>query len=438
MPEQPVSNRQSLVAFNGHMVAHAVYDVLAGPAGFVFARFALSLGVAKEQMGYVLAVVNLACLVQVAGVFLTNAIANKKRLVVGVELAEPLVWIACVFLALLAPPDWRLAALILAAALPAAIMHVIRPTLDEWLASVIPPALRGRFIGRRLQLLNVVVILSQVGAGLLAERIAPGDTLRFALLMVAGGLFGLLAALALNRASLPAATATDTFQVQDLARLLANRPFMRFLIGVVVYNFPVNMACAYYQVFYLQVLGMAESSIAYLMVGYYIVKLATFGLLRRWSDRLGPRRLVLAVAPVYTAFYLFFPLAVPGRIWPLFLAWTLVGVADAGYSIAMNASLYAIVPETSGRKAFFAAYNMVVFAFFALAAFLSARFLVLVRPVDIRIAGAHLDTMYLLFLFSAAMCGICCFYGARFYPESSRALPPQSPSAPRLGSAPHR
>lgn len=396
-PGRPTSARSSLESFNRNTSLRAIFETICGASGFVFVNFALGLGVPKEQMGYVAAIASLACLLQMPGVFLTNSIRDKKGFTITLGLVEPVIMIASVLcLPFLAPP-WRPPFLLIAVFAAGGTLHLTRPTTDEWFASVIPGGIRGRYLGRRLQIMSVTIVLSMIAAGHLSQSLDRTRPLPFALLMAVGGLFGILAVLALRRADMPAISTEGRVHLSDLPAIWKTRPFVRVVAACLLYNTTFYFAMPYYQVFYLQVMGMKESRIGYMLGIYFAIKILLSPRLGRMIDRIGVRHAVAMTIPIYTLFFASFVFCGPERAWPVWVAWAFTAVADATFFMAVTTALYDSIPSSQARRAYFVVYNLTSFGAIAVGAAAAAWILGRMAGIGFAVGSFRVEPLHLLF-----------------------------------------
>lgn len=363
--------RDSLGWFNWNVSLRGVFETIGGGTTLVFVAYALALGVPPEAMGYFAAAISFACILQVLGLPLLNHVHHRKRFILTLAVVEPLLVILAVLLTPMLPAPWRPVSLGVAVFLAAACLHLTRPFADNWLAMTIPSGLRGRYTGRRIRISSFAIILSTLLVGVVVELLGRDNAFGLAGLLALGALFGIGAALTLARAARPLWQEPPRFNLIDLRDVLRTPAFMRVTLGTAVWMIPFYFACAYYQVFNLEVVGMRPGLIAAMGVGYLVVKLLATPLLGRICDRVGPRRLLWFAGPIYAGFFLAFPFAGPGQAWPLLLAWAIVGLADGIYGVAIPAALYGSVPDEGARPAYFAVFNLVNLGGFALGGLLA-------------------------------------------------------------------
>lgn len=413
------ATKQSLILFNWSMAFRSVFDAMCAVSGFIFVDYALSLGVAKEKMGYFTSVVYLACVMQIAGLLLANYIRNRKRFILTFGYLEAICVTTVVLAALGVPRDYRFLFLIVGVFINASTYHLARPAGDEWLATSIPRGIRGRFLGRRQQIASIVLIVTTLTLGYVAQHIARANSLGFALLLAVGGVFGLSAVLALRGAAMPEVAAAPHIRWADIGEMLRRRPFTNYLLGVTIYNLPFFLGVPFYQVFNLKVLNMHEGTISLLVIGYYLIKILFSHQCGLWIDRLGCRRAIYLVSPLYLLFFLLYTLSAADRSWLIFAAWTLVGIADAAFAVAATTALYQSVPDTASRQAYFAVSNLAQLLLFSAGATVATLLVQLLKPATLTLGPLHLAQFQLLYAICTLMF-VPCLFSAQFFPGRER------------------
>lgn len=421
--------RRSLVTFNWNLVFRAVFETVCGGPTFIFVAFALSLGIAEEKIGVVASAVSWACIVQMLGLPVVSRMRDRKKSILVLGLLEPMLMMAGVAVVPWLAPGWRLAVLTGAVFTAAASLNMSRPLTEDWLATVLPAGLRGRYLGRRFQYLSGVMIATTLIVGWVADELGRDNTVGLGYLLTVGGLFGVLSVLVLRRATMPGAAVTPP-QVRfiDLVGVLRTREFRRFLAGVLLYNLPFFVPVPFYQVFNLETLEMSKRRIAYMMAGYFAIKIVTLQFWRLHADRLGPRRMLALVGPSYVGFFGLMAVASAQRPWPAFAAWWIAALGDGAYLLATQMTLYRVVPVQAPRPAYFAVSNLITFAAFGVGALVAVPILQAMGDVSVEIGPLTLGRFHLLFAASAALM-IPCLMSAVFFPgpDRGKALANQVP-----------
>lgn len=404
-PPRPLTKhetRSSLAWFNWNVSLRGVFETICGGATMVFVAYAIAIGVPRDSMGYFSATISCACIAQLLCLPLANRIRQRKRFILVLAVSEPVLLLLAIATAPLLPPPLRPVSLGLAVFLAASCLHLTRPFADDWLATTIPSGLRGRYLGRRIRISSFAIIAATLLVGVAVDLIGSTNASGLAVLLIVGGIFGIAAALSLSRATMLETGVLPQYRVRDLLGVLLNRAFLRLLIGTMIFMLPFYFAVAYYQVFNLEVLRMRPWLIATMGVGYLVVKLLLTPWFGRLCDRTGPRRMLWLSGPIYAAFFLCFPFAIEGRVWPVILGWAFVAVADGIYGVAAPASLYATVPGQGARPAYFALYNLVSLGCFAIGGVIAVPLLGWMADVHVMWGPANLGGYHLFY----ALCGL--------------------------------
>lgn len=422
-PPPSISTRTSLESFNWNLSMRGVYDTICGMSGFVFVSFALALDIPKERLGILASIASVACLFQMIGLLALKQIADKKRYTIRLALLEPLLMMGCILLLPWLPQPWRFPMLGLAVFTAAASLNLARPVTDDWLASSIPDGIRGAYLGRRMQIGSLVMIVTLTGAGFLVRAFDKTDALPYSLFLAMGGLFGVLSAFALNRAHLPEGPGSDTVNWTAMPGLLKNRLFRGCLLVSVVYNIPFWLAIPYYQVFNLRVLHMSEVAISLMLVLYAVVKVVASPVLGRWLQKAGPRAIVFWCTVPYLYFFFAFSISTPERTWPVWLGWLAAALGDAAYGLALTSALYESVPKTGPRKTYFVLNNLFTVATAAILTACAAFATAGLKDTVLLIGSWKLTQFHILFL-ACTILLVPCGFGSAFFLPAHRTKTP--------------
>lgn len=400
--------RVTLRSFVWYSSFRGVFDTVCSRTTFIFVAFALSLGMPRERMGLFATLFSVASIFQIAGITFTSRVKDRKRFILTLSLAEPLVMTAGVFVVLFLAPGMRLYVLAVAIFIAAASYQLTMPLMDEWAASAIPVELRGRYLGRRLQIHSLVVIVTTLVMGMAGERVDKGDSLGLAFILAAGSLFGILALLPLRKATLPTLSASSHVHWADLLNAFRHKPFVRFLAMNNGVNAPFFLVSAYQQVYNLEILHLSKTTIASISTCYLLTRVLFFPWMGRLVSRHGHRRMLFLMCPLFAVLFALQAASSAERVWPVFLGWTIAGVADACWGVANQNALYEAVPDAPARPAYFALFNLVSFTCFALGSLLAIPLLESLRGFEFRLGPIVLGQ----FQFCYAVCAVLAFIGA--------------------------
>jgi MFS family permease len=389
--------RSTIASLNWNTGLRTVFGTVSSPASFIFAAFALSIGVEKEQMGWIASMANAACLMQIAGLVVTNRVRNKKRMVVRLSMAEPLLLLLAIITIPFLPAAWRVFALVIATFASAALLNLTRPLSDDWTAAAIPAGLRESFMGRRSEILSVVGIAAILISGIAADKVGALGTNGLAFLLAIGAVIGIVAALPLRRAVLPSITARASISAADLKSVLQDRVFVRYFSVIMTINLPFFLATPYYQVFNLSVLKLNLTQIAFITVGYQVVKVLVSRMSAQWVSRLGIERMLTFNCVLYIVFFSCYIVAAAAGAWIIYVAWMIAAVADTVLNIAHVSAFYRILPHTPARSAYFAMYNIISLALAGLGAMVSIPILKWLKRFTFSFDGWTFSNFHYLF-----------------------------------------
>lgn len=406
---------ESLAYFNANIAFRTLFDTICVVSGFVFVDYALSLGIPRERMGIFPAIVYLACVFQILGLWMVSRFSDRKRFVLFFGLLEPVLLLAAVIAIPFLPSAWRLWPLLGLIFIAAASMHLTRPTTDAWLSTAIPARIRGRVLGRRFQVVGILTIAGMLIMGLVARYIPRDASLGFAGILAFGCLLGVLAVVMFRRVSLPIEAAATRMRWADLATILRHRLFVRFLGAVVLYNIPFWLLTPYHQVYHLTVLHLRETTIALIMMLCYAVNSLLSPFFGRWVDRMGSRRVIYLFSPFYAGFFIFYLLSGPRQPWLVLGAWICFGIGNAAYASANSAALYHALHDVESRQHFFAAYNLALFLMTSIMAAISTATIGLYRSLTLHLGPVTLDQFHLLYL-TGLLLFSGCFLGTQLLP----------------------
>jgi len=411
--------RQSLARFTLFESLRQLYMLLSGGNTMIFIAFVLSLGVAKEQVGYFSTLASAACIAPLLLLPVLSRLSDRRGLLLKMLAAEPLLMIVAIAAVPWLPPSWRLLAVGAAVFLAASFLNTTTPFTGEWIATIIPAGVRGRYLGRKMRFWAVATIAGMLLSGAALQTLGKTNTVGLAGVLVFGGLMGLLSVAAIGGMHMPVVSAGTQVRYRDFLTALRTGPFRRVLAAILLYNVPFYFACPYYQAFYLETLHMPAMWIVSLLVGYNLTKMLTASWAGRMVDRYGPRRPLMWFGASYVAFFLCYPLAMPGWYWILVPAWVMVGVVESIFYVSLLGSLYAAVPQTPARPAYFLLYSLAQLSLFGLGAALAAPILTAIKDVRIVLGPFALTNMHLLYAVVTVLM-IPALFAAMLLPKSVR------------------
>jgi len=359
-----------LAMFHWNIALRSVFATVCAGNTFIFVALALALGVSKESTARFTLAASLGCLFQLLILPMLGRVADRKRMVLIVGMLEPLGFILMILAVFLAPRSARWLILVIGLCISSAFLNMTQPIRDDWLASLVPAGLRGRYLGRRELFTCAALIIATLGSGWAGDAVGKQNAAGLAVIIVVGSLFGIASIATLSGAYMET-VAAQSISWSAAVRTLNEPGFRRMLIAIVLFNLPFFVAMPYYQVVYQRVIGMSLRAISGMFMAYFVIRMLFSAYVGRLVDRLGARTAILLCGPFYVLFFGLMASTGPGKSWPVFLGWGMAASVDATWSVAMQTCLFGAVPAGKAeRPAFFAVYNVILLSLYGLFAIL--------------------------------------------------------------------
>ncbi|HWR82716.1 MAG TPA: MFS transporter [Candidatus Deferrimicrobium sp.] len=353
-----VSVRKWLTYVTVEGACATVFIVLTG--GAFLTGLALHLGASDFEIGLLAAIPFLAQVMQLLSAYLVDRTGHRKAITLWSSVVARQLWWLVLPLLFLAG-GWRLAAFLTLVALSQAAIMVATPSWMSWMADLVPGKLRGRYFGYRSALLALVTVAVTIIGGIVLDefRDIGKDNVGFAVIVGAGCLLALIAALLLSRTPDHSARRHKVeASWYRLSEPLRDASFRKLLRVFVVWNFALGLAAAFFSVHMLTNLRMS-----FTQVSLYISLHALTGILfnRPWGtviDRFGSKPVVAFCAFGITFVPLIWWLPRPDFLWILAVEAVYSGTLWTGAILAAFNIPIANSPK-KGRTAYLAMFSVI-------------------------------------------------------------------------------
>jgi hypothetical protein len=307
---------------------------------------AMELGVAGLGFGVALirAAPQLVGLLRLSAPAWIAKLGDRKRFCLAAYLASGLVLLGVPLVAVpgrLPSPAASLAAMIALWCLYHLLEYLATVALWSWLADLVPPRIRGRFLGRRQRWMVAGQAVAMLSAGLFTwarHTLHPDEPgwVAYAIPAVAGA--GLLVASVALLMRIPAAgsggTAPDRLTLGWLLAPLADARFRRLLWFGCWTSFFNGLTQSAQGTYPKRQLGLTLLAMLTMETLMRLGQLAVSPALGRLADRVGNRALMAITQPIVGLGLLFYAVATPEDPWWLVAAWA-AWIAYAGLNIAL-------------------------------------------------------------------------------------------------------
>jgi hypothetical protein len=267
----------------------------------------------------------------------------------------------------------------------------------SWMADLVPRAVRGRYFSRRNNVCNLVALALSVATGLALDRWGGGGAEALARLPREVGLAGFSAifggavlmgvtSLVLLKRQVEPARPVEPAPARSHDVLLApfrDAAFRRVLVFFGFFWGVNGLGNPFWTPFVLQDLGRGFGFVTILGFLGGLCGLATLPLWGRLIDRVGSKPVIAAVVVVTATHPLYYLVARPDFVAPIYLDAISSGIVWGGFNLAIFNLVLAAAPLGPGREMYYAAHNAVGGLAMAAASALAGTLAAALDPVEV-------------------------------------------------------
>ncbi|MBI5480701.1 MAG: MFS transporter [Deltaproteobacteria bacterium] len=338
-------------------------------SGTLLCAFAVALGASNTVVGLIAGIAPLCQVLQLSATAVVETLRARKAMALVSAVVGRTMWLAVAGAALLPVGPGRLAVLLVALGLRAAINSHYICAQNSWMRDLLPDGSMGDFYARRMRASYLAGMVAGLAGGLMVDLFAKatGHAMHgYAFLFVVAFVFGeaaVLMALKVPEPELPPPTGEPLH-----GRLLAplrDVNYRRFLAYIASWNLTSGMAAPLFTIYLLRRLGYPLSWVVVLEAAGKVAHLLTLGLWGRLADRHSSRSVVAVAQPFYWVSLLLWPLAgflggaTPVTLVVVAAIFIVNRVAAAGTDIG-NATLAMQLAPRGGATSYLAVRSLVM------------------------------------------------------------------------------
>ena len=393
---------------------------LAGPWSAFVTALALSLGAGSRAFGLIFAAGPVIALSQVLGPVLLPVFGgSRRRLVVAAGAAARGIIFLIPAVVLWLEPEAALALFIACFLASQVFTGVMTSVWTSWIGAIVPERIRGRFLGKRTQLMMALGIVVAFAASVFKDLSVPGGETGLTgffrrLFGVAGGLWGaggeryayfiifafagvagLASTLLLLRQRDRPAPAVR-FSLRSLAEPFRERRFRHLIYFFGWWWFAASFGAPFWQPFLLEELRMSLTAVQIYNSLLIIAMAATAALWGRLLDRFGNKPVFRGLIFLATANSFVYVFMRPDLYWWVWLEAVGSGAMWGGAMVATTNLIIRLSPEAK-RDNYVAVYAVVAGACGLVATIGSGQFVAML-PRYVSLGGWQLLNMKVAFL----------------------------------------
>lgn len=333
---QPVRQKKRSISRNGMIAATMegfpaiiVMLLLGGP---YLTGFLLYLGASSTQIGIVLAIPNLANVLQILSAILIQKFQNRK---IGLLLfggMHRIIWTSTGLIPFFVPHEWWVVVYIFVtmAAFASNAFGIVFYT--SLMADMVPAKVRGRYFGLRNSLIWALGCVVLVIGGQILDR-TPEPT-GFHILYVICAVCSVLNLLAFTRyPNLPFAPSEQ----QDMRRMIVqpflHRPFLKATLFIALWLLLQGLSIPFYNYVMLDLMQISYSWISFITMSQNVAMMASYYVWGTLNMRFSTRTLLFWTMPLIATSSLLWGLtSVASAIPVLFLIHILLGIGTGGFN----------------------------------------------------------------------------------------------------------
>lgn len=338
-----------------------LHGIICGGGTAAMVGLAAALGAGDMEFGLLVAIPQIAALMQIPFSILVNKTQKRKFYLLTIGLFSRLLWMFFGLLPLLSGLDsgmMKLYALITLLGISSVCGAMINVCWFPWFSDLAPLRIRGRWFSIRESYLAIGSLLFSMVVAFLLDYL-PVDS-RYVIIFLIGGALGVLDMVCFGFAPEVKPAAREQMHLgREFKQILQNKPFMRLTVMWMVWCFTANLSGSFLTPYAMNTMGLNFLQIT--LFGTVAASVATVVVVPRWGralDQCGSKNVMLLScigASLTPLFYLF---STPGNVLPTLLH-NLVGATFwSGCNLAANNMQLSTSPDEN-RPTYIAVFSCI-------------------------------------------------------------------------------
>lgn len=338
-----------------------LHGIICGGGTAAMVGLAGALGASDMEFGLLVALPQIAALLQLPFSMLVNKTQKRKIYLLTIGLFSRLLWMTFGLLPLLGGMDagkMKLYTLITLLGISSSCGAVINVCWFPWFSDMAPLRIRGRWLSFRDSILAVGSLLFGLLVAYMLDAL-PVDS-KYIVIFLIGGALGAMDMLCFGFAPEVKPNASKKIQMgKTMLEALRNKPFMQLTVMWTAWCFTANLSGAYLTPYAMNSMGLNFMQIT--VFGTVAASIATVIIVPRWGralDQYGSRNVMLLGCIGASLTPLFYLISTPGNVLPTLLHNLVGALFWCGSNLAANSMQLSTSPDES-RPTYIAIFSCV-------------------------------------------------------------------------------
>lgn len=375
------------------------------------------MGAGDAFCGYVISIPVFAAIIQVLSPMILESLKYRKTMIIIGAMIHRILLSMLIFVPFLPLPSGIklfIAAIVLFISNLA--ISFVNPAISNMYVSFVPQNIRGRYFGTRESYILIAATLITLVLGKILDVFTDMGNEGTGYIIVYCFIFLLtiinFSFFALMK-EVPLLHTTERIKLSEIFTLpLKNKKFIRYFIMLIIWNFAVQIASAYFGVYLKSDLSMSYTiitSLSFINAVIYILSARIWG---RFADRNGWSKttmITIGILSICHFTWFFASEGSPAVLFILILSHITSGMAWSGINVALFNLQFDFTPDE--KRTVYIGFSAAISGLIGyISAIFGAQLVGLFGEKPVMILGASYDIKQVLFLASAILLAFCAAY----------------------------
>lgn len=411
--EKDLERNRLLVIFEGAS-ARTIFNLTTGAFLVGLLKY---MGASDTFCGYVIAIPVFAAIIQVVSPIILESLQFRKTIIIIGAMIHRLLLSALIFVPFLPlPSEVKLIIAAIVLFISNLAVSFVNPAVSNMYVSFVPQNIRGKYFGTRESYLLLAATLVTLVLGKILDIFADAGNEGTGYIIVYSCIFLFTI---LNFSSyvlmkeVPLVHTTERIKLSEIFTLpLKNKKFTRYFIMLIIWNFAIQIASAYFSVYLKSDLSMSYTvitSLSFVNAVIYILAARIWG---KFADKSGWSKTTMITIGILSLCHLTWFFASEGS--PILMLFLIIshitgGIAWSGINVALFNLQFDFTPDE--KRTVYIGFSAAISGFIGyISAIFGAQLVGLFGKKPIFIFGTPYDIKQVLFLASSILLVLCAVY----------------------------